>query len=452
MGRVLSATVAAFAAALAFGVVSASAEVVWLCEPGMKQDNPCEISQDTTRQSAEGDEVETPKPGPRKIDCFYVYPTVSNQLTDNADKARDPELKSIAQYQAARFSLECRVFAPVYRQGTLFAIAGAVAGGETSYDRELAYGDVQEAWRKYLKKFNDGRGVVLIGHSQGTFMLRELIAREIERKQSQRRKVVSSLLLGGNVTVADGETIGGDFDKTPLCTKPFELGCAVAYSTFAEDPPEGARFGTPEEPGTDIACTDPRKLARYDDPYNLLVPSEPFAPGPIYAGIVLTSNGTPPTADTTWVSPADRYEGGCQEINGANVLRLEPTRGSRTPGWFPEPGWGTHLIDVNATLDPLLDLVARQAQRWTDPKITLKVRCGAAGGMKLRLKGPEAKLIHRAKFSLAGEVVARDPDGPFRAKVSRRTLEASGARRVKALADVTHGESRRVSRSVKTCA
>jgi hypothetical protein len=450
MARLIGPLVLAFSL-LGLLATSASAEVVWLCEPGMQGANPCEIGQDTTRQSAQGDEVETPEPGSRKIDCFYVYPTVSNQLTPNADKSRDPELESIAQYQAARFSLECRVFAPIYRQGTLFGIAGGVAGGDSSFDRELAYGDVQEAWREYLRKFNEGRGVVLIGHSQGTFMLRELIAREIEPKRSQSRRVVSSLLLGGNVEVAEDEIIGGDFERTPLCTEPFELGCVVAYSTFAEDPPEGARFGTAVTEGTEVACTDPRKLTGYEDPYNLLVPTEPFAPGPIYAGIVLTSNGTPPTADTTWVSPADRFEGGCKEINGANVLRLQPTPGSRTPTWFPEPGWGTHLIDINATLDPLIQLVGRQAERWTDPVIVLKRRCGKAGRMKLRLRGPEAKLIHRAKFSLGRKVVARDNDSPFRAKISRRKLEASGARRAKVVVDLAHGESRRLKRSARVC-
>ena len=38
-----------------------------------------------------------------------------------------------------------------------------------------AYADVAEAWHTYLKRFNHGRGVVLIGHSQGTFVLRRLV-------------------------------------------------------------------------------------------------------------------------------------------------------------------------------------------------------------------------------------------------------------------------------------
>ena len=60
----------------------------------------------------------------RKIDCFYVYPTVSDDKSTNSDLPIDPEERSIALYQAARYSQHCRVFAPMYRQVTLQAILG----------------------------------------------------------------------------------------------------------------------------------------------------------------------------------------------------------------------------------------------------------------------------------------------------------------------------------------
>src|SRR3954466_7481315 len=95
-------------AALIVAAPAAHADVVWLCKPGLA-DNPCEIPQDTTVQEyGKPDRVLTPPTGERRIDCFYVSPTVSNQPTANATKARDPELVSIAKYQAARFSTQCR--------------------------------------------------------------------------------------------------------------------------------------------------------------------------------------------------------------------------------------------------------------------------------------------------------------------------------------------------------
>ena len=149
------------------------------------------------------------------VDCFYVYPTVSDQQTLLATKAKDPEIRSIALYQAARYSQHCRVFAPVYRQVTLAGLLGGDQGGEI--DRDIPYNDVREAWRTYLRKYNKGRGVVLVSHSQGTFVLRRLVAEEIDRKPKARRKLVSAILLGGNVTVKKGRDRGGDFRNVRAC-------------------------------------------------------------------------------------------------------------------------------------------------------------------------------------------------------------------------------------------
>jgi len=439
------------AAALMLLPAAAQAEVDWLCKPDAA-DNPCEIPHDTTiERQGEPNEVVTPESGARDIDCFYVYPTVSNDATRNSDKSRDPELESIAKYQAARFSLECRVFAPIYRQGTLATLAATNAGGQGA-DRELAYSDVVEAWREYLAEENDGRGVVIIGHSQGTFMLRWLLGREIENNPAQQRLLVSALLLGGDVEVATGKLLGGDFKQTPLCTREAQVGCVVAFSTFAEDPPADSRFGTTTTEGREVGCTDPRPLAGWRDPLQLLTPSEAFAPGIIEAGIIVTSGGTPPSADTTWVTPPDRFEGTCQTINGANVLRFEPTPGSRTPNYFPDETWGTHLIDVNIALDPLVQLVARQAGRWTDPAMKIRQRCSRAG-LRLRLAGRDAEFAREVVFRLGKRRVGRDERRPFKATVAQSGLEASSAKNVRARVRLRYGEPEllRLARPLRSC-
>ncbi len=445
-------TLTAVSAALLAGPSAASADVVWLCKPGLA-DDPCSIPPDTTvREVGAADRVETPAAGRREVDCFYVYPTVSNQPTPNATKARDPEVVSIAKYQAARFSQACRVFAPVYRQATLGSITGTAGGAP---DRNVGYLDVVEAWREYLAEDNEGRGVVLIGHSQGTGVLRRLLRQEIEPARGQLRRLVSGLLIGGNVTVPAGRVVGGDFRRTPLCTQPVQVQCVVAFSTFAEDPPPNARFGVsrtppadnpsglPGGPGFEVACTDPRPLARIRAPLRGLAPSEPYAPGPIAGGIAITFGGAAPTAGTTWVVPPDRFEGGCRTINGANVLRYDPLPGSRRPAPFPDPTWGTHLVDVNLALEPLVGLVGQQGARWARPQIRLARRCAGAR-VRVSVGGRERSFVRSVAFRLGGRVVARDASAPFARTLSRRTLRRAGARRVRAVARLRAGQARRL--------
>jgi Protein of unknown function (DUF3089) len=122
--------------------VAAAAKPVWLCKPGLES-NPCESGLNTTLLSPTGQELGTDrvKAARRpKVDCFYVYPTVSDQPGPQANLEIDPVLRSIAHFQAARFSRACRVFAPVYRQITLSGLG--LSGGVTAQMLEIAYEDV----------------------------------------------------------------------------------------------------------------------------------------------------------------------------------------------------------------------------------------------------------------------------------------------------------------------
>ena len=110
---------AAAIAALA-GAGGASARTVWLCRPGLHPD-PCTPGLSTTVYSPTLRKLRVVHPQaarPPKVDCFYVYPTVSDQPTTYSNLQIDPEQRSIALFQAARYSQYCRVFAPMYRQVT----------------------------------------------------------------------------------------------------------------------------------------------------------------------------------------------------------------------------------------------------------------------------------------------------------------------------------------------
>jgi hypothetical protein len=345
----------------------AAGQVLWLCHPDLA-DNPCEIPLDTTMQRADGTaKVSTPKRPPsakRPVDCFYVYPTVSNDLSSYAQLRKAPELVSIAEYQAARFSQHCRMFAPIYRQSTMAGLVAGLIG--LPRQQGPGYADVLAAWRQYLARDNHGRGVVLLAHSQGSFVLRQLIAEEIEPHRAVRERLVGALLFGGNVEVAKGRTTGGDFDKLPLCTRTGQAGCVVAYSSFASDPTGSATFGNSRElrPGLEVACTNPARLAgRARQPFAAVQPSEPFALGLLNVAILATYSGNVPKASTTWVSPPDRFTGGCERINGVHVFRYRPTPGSRRPHEFP-PTWGTHVVDMNLGLGNLTRIVKLQTRTW----------------------------------------------------------------------------------------
>jgi hypothetical protein len=463
----------ASALGLLLAAAPAQADVEWLCKPGVEPD-PCHESLETTVYSDNGrSRVENPtlaaKPA---IDCFYVYPTVSGQPAVNANKDKDPELYEIARYQAARYSQHCRVYAPVYRQLTLLSINAATAD-QRAAGAKLAYGDVREAWRDYLAKYNHGRGFVLIGHSQGTRMLRQLIREEVDPKPPVRRRLVSAILLGGNVLVRKGQKIGGDFQNIPACTAADQTRCVLAWSTFNEPPPDNSRFGRspatdtsgagfPAGPDYEVLCSNPASLgANQRRPLTSYLRSEPF-PGTIGALLVVMYGGPPPSAPTPWLQPADHYTGRCEQAAGANVLMLQPIAGARKLNPSPDPSWGLHLADANIALGELVNevrlagiryVLARTPRPWIvgrrgrvsrARRLGLVVACRAdsdvvcRGRVRLRSAARPRLSFGSARFSVSGGSRRR-----VRVTVPRSALallRREGRRRVSA--DLIAGRSR----------
>jgi hypothetical protein len=355
------AVLAAVAALCCVAVAPASAKTVWLCKPGQKND-ACSPSLSTTHVSPSGKKLRTERVkrvARPKVDCFYVYPTVSDDRAPQADLSIDPELRSIALYQAARYSRDCKVYAPVYRQITLQGLLNPQTVTPEMW--ESGYADVKNAWREYLKKYNKGRGVMIIGHSQGTFVLRRLIPDEIDRNRSVRKRVISAYMLGGTVLVPKRKDVGGDFKNIPACRSTGQIGCVVAYNTYGGPVPADSRFGKTSEEGMEVLCNNPANLRRGGaGKLDSLAPAEPFAPETTMGGLVNQVGFVAPKVSTAWIQANDAYRGRCVTENGANVLQTTPLDGAPTLRALPAENWGLHLGDANLPLENLAAMFKRQ--------------------------------------------------------------------------------------------
>jgi hypothetical protein len=371
--RLAAAGVALVAALVAAG--SAPAATKWLCGPGAA-DDPCRPSLSTTRYEGwdrPAGRLEPRRSRDRRVACFYVYPTVSNQQRRLATRRIDPELRSIALYQAARFSQLCRVHAPVYRQATVPALQ---AGTTTRRDYLTAYGDVERAFDAFLSRIGRRRGFVVIGHSQGSFHLQRLIRRRIENRRGLRRRLVSAVLLGGDVAVREGSDRAGTFRRVPTCERAGQTGCVLAFSAFGETPPRAALFGRgaarvahwlglPDGPRLETACTNPASLRRNRRvPLTSIVPAEPFAPGTLIAAGISLLGLQWPAAPTTFVQSEGAFTGRCSRAGGAHVLRIVSAPGTPVPNASPTPEWGLHLADANLALGDLVNVVRRQIRGY----------------------------------------------------------------------------------------
>jgi hypothetical protein len=208
-----------------------------------------------------------------------------------------------------------------------------------------------------LANDNDGRPIVFIGHSQGAANLIRLLRSQVDGNPALRGRMVSAIILGGNVQVPEGKTVGGTFAHIPACTKTSQTGCVIAYSSFSSPPPVDSLFGRPgqgvslqsdqkTQRGQQVVCTNPAALGGTG--------AAPLAP---YFVASASATGEP------WVTYPGLYTAACTSVGGATWLQITARAGDGRPVVTPTlgPTWGLHLDDVNLVLGNLVnDVMAEE--------------------------------------------------------------------------------------------
>jgi len=351
----------------------------WLCWPG--RDDACASDLTTTVVKADGStSTEAFHADPdAPIDCFYVYPTVSNDNAVVSDMQVKPEERNVVAQQAARLRAKCRLYAPMYRQFTVPALRAFITHqalpGPAPPSQDIGYNDVLRAWNYYLAHENHGRGVVLVGHSQGSGVLTRLVASEIDGKPAQAQ-LISAILMGIPLVVPAGADVGGDFKSVPLCHSASQLGCAIAYSSFRETspPPDNAIFGRPRQPapaGMEAACINPANLGG--------------GPGEakVYFGMGIVNAAAPAfewvkgrKITTPYVSLPGLVTATCVHTGPFHYVSIHLNADPASPRTGNIPGdiivaggailkdWGLHLIDANLFMGNLVDIVGEESKAW----------------------------------------------------------------------------------------
>ena len=349
---------------------------MWVCRPGQAVD-PCTSSLAVTAVTTAG----APEPAnwpasttAPKFDCFYLHGTDSVAETPNAGLAVTKLDIASASDQAAPFSRVCDVWAPAYRSQTWPTVEKGLAGDEAvmASSFKVAYDSVLPAWDSFLAGTGD-KPVVLVGDSQGSAVLIRLISAAIDHQPSVLDRLLVAVLVGGNLQVPSGKTVGATFTKVPLCTSGTETGCAIAFSSYPSEPPARSVFGRPGQgaslqsgqaakAGQQVACVNPAALGGGTAglaTYFLTA----FQPG-------LTEHVTTP-----WVTYPGLYSAQCEQGGGATWLQVTSLAGTShtrpvvnddTIGALggTGPGWGYHAYEYQLTLGNLLQDVAGEEAAW----------------------------------------------------------------------------------------
>lgn len=187
------------------------------------------------------------------VDVFFIHPTTytgkSGDKMWNAE-VQDEELnvrtdKSAIKYQATIFNGVGRVYAPRYRQAHLEAFYTKDKKEDASKALALAYTDIKSAFEYYLKHYNQGRPIVIAGHSQGTIHAAMLMKEFFQGSQLMDRLVTAYLV---------GMPVKDDyFEGIPPCETPDQIGCYCTWRTVKD----GYYPKLMYEPNSNVVVTNP---------------------------------------------------------------------------------------------------------------------------------------------------------------------------------------------------
>jgi hypothetical protein len=348
----------------------AASSVVWLCRPGAAA-NPCDYSLTATSMHANGSLHPVAMPSSAqasKFDCFYVYPTISTASTTNTPAVVTKAELVVAVEQAAPLSQVCKVWAPSYRSQTDDSIAKGLAGDESLLRSTftVAYDSVLADWNSFIAHDDNGLPIILIGDSQGSAILIHLISAELDHQPAVLARLLVAIVVGGNLQVPSGKTVGATFTKVPLCTSSSETRCAIAFSSYPSEPPPDSLFGRPgqgvslqsgqtSKAGEQIACVDPAAIAGGTgtlDPY-FLTATQPHVKASV---------------KTAWVNYPELYSAKCEQGGGASWLEVTSiARAGDTRPVVDEdlgPAWGYHTSEYGLALGNVLSDIAGEETAW----------------------------------------------------------------------------------------
>jgi len=167
-----------------------------------------------------------------KADVFYVYPTlITNKkdirwnvsILDSIQNAK--VLNTAVFFQASAWLTSGKLYVPFYRQAHIRSYSNLGKGGAEALT--LAYEDVKAAFEVYLNKFNNGRPIIIAGHSQGATHCRLLLKDFFDGKPLQNQ-LIAAYIPGIGISKNEFKTI-------KIMTNPDETGGFVSWNTYKKN-------------------------------------------------------------------------------------------------------------------------------------------------------------------------------------------------------------------------
>ena len=163
------------------------------------------------------------------VDIFYVYPTMLisdtawNQAID--DSLTNGKVRRFAiRQQLSLFDGLGNLYVPKYRQATFYSFVDNSGSGQKAI--ALAYSDIKEAFNYFIQHYNHHRPFILVGHSQGAYLLYKLLP-VVMSDPTLRPKLIAAYTVGWPLTVSYLK----QHPNIKSCEDSCSVGCILSWNT-----------------------------------------------------------------------------------------------------------------------------------------------------------------------------------------------------------------------------
>lgn len=192
--------------------------------------------------------------GPKAVDVFFIHPTGYMNGADwnsplNPLSRTEENTTWMMANQASAYNGSANVYAPRYREASIFRYMGAPEDIATKA-MDFAYADVVRAFDHYMANENKGKPFIIASHSQGSQHAFRLLQEKIDGTSLQS-SMVAAYAIGTRITNAEASSL----KSIKVCDNPGQTGCLVHWATLGDG-------GTPPPDMSDLVCVNPLSWKR----------------------------------------------------------------------------------------------------------------------------------------------------------------------------------------------
>ncbi|WP_300367372.1 DUF3089 domain-containing protein [Brachyspira sp.] len=178
----------------------------------------------------------------KEVDVFYLYPTAWSRENTNESIICPINYPPMLQYitnvmteQTSIFDEVGYVYAPLYRQADAVYLLDQKNNISKEEQDKYFYSTPKEdaiaAFDYYIKNYNQNRPFILVGHSQGAMMIKEILIDYFKTNENLENRMVAAYILGYSVTQKD-------LDENPhlrFANNEYDTGVIISYNTESPD-------------------------------------------------------------------------------------------------------------------------------------------------------------------------------------------------------------------------